>query len=54
MCKFLLDLFHIKIYRTFSDILLVMGTSLDPIAFPTIADKPRRQQYYIKMRTVKP
>ena len=33
---------------------LVMGTSLDPIAFTTIADKPRRQQYYIKMRTVKP
>jgi hypothetical protein len=31
--------------RTFSDVLLVMGTVLDPQVFPTIKDKPRQQQY---------
>ena len=31
--------------RTFSDVLLVMGTVLDPTIFPTIKDKPRQQQY---------
>ena len=31
--------------RTFSDVLLVMGTVLNPQVFPTIKDKPRRQQY---------
>ena len=29
--------------RTFSDVLLVMGTVLDPHIFPTIKDKPRQQ-----------
>ena len=32
--------------RTFSDVLLVMGTVLDPQVFPTIKDKPRQQQYH--------
>ena len=31
--------------RTFSDVLLVMGTVLDPQVFPTIKDKSRQQRY---------
>ena len=31
--------------RTFSDVLLVMGTVLDPKVFPTIKDKSCQQQY---------
>ena len=34
--------------RTFSDLLLVMGTTLDLRVFPSIADKPHHQQYQIK------
>ena len=34
--------------RTFGDVLLVMGTVLDPKVFPTIKDKPRHQQYHIE------
>ena len=34
--------------RTFSDLLLVMGTTLDPTAFPTIADSPLHKQYHIE------
>ena len=34
--------------RTFSDVLLIMGTVLDPRVFPTIKDKPRQQQYHIE------
>eukprot|EP00944_MAST-04C_sp_MAST-4C-sp1_P007750 g7750.t1 len=32
--------------RTFSDVLLVMGTVLDPQIFPTIKDRPRQQRYH--------
>ena len=32
--------------RTFSDVLLVMGTVLDPHIFPTIKDRPRQQRYH--------
>ena len=34
--------------RTFSDLLLVMGITLDPTAFPTIADNPLHKQYHIE------
>ena len=32
--------------RTYSDVLLVMGTVLDPHIFPTIKDRPRQQRYH--------
>ena len=37
--------------RVFSDLLLVMGTTLDPTVFPTIADKPRHQKYHFDNET---
>ena len=38
--------------RTFSDVILVMGTVLDPQVFPTIKDKPRQQQYNIESENI--
>jgi len=38
--------------RTFSDVLLVMGTVLNPKVFPTIKDKPRQQQYHIESENI--
>ena len=38
--------------RTFSDVLLIMGTVLDPRVFPTIKDKPRQQQYHIESENI--
>jgi hypothetical protein len=34
--------------RTFSDVLLILHTTLDPKVFPTIEDRPRHQQYYFE------
>ena len=34
--------------RTFSDVLLTMRTTLHLTSFPTIADKPRHQQYHVE------
>jgi len=38
--------------RTFSDVLLVMGTVLNPKEFPTIKDEPRQQQYHIESKNI--
>ena len=38
--------------RTFSDLLLVMDTVLDPTDFPNIKDKPRHQQYHIESENI--
>lgn len=38
--------------RTFSDLLLVRDTMLDPKVFPTIKDKPRQQQYHIESENI--
>jgi hypothetical protein len=43
---------NVRENRTFSDVLLVMGTVLDPKDFPTIKDKPRQQQYHIESENI--